>query len=213
MATTVIALVDGTELGRATVRVTTLGEEFVRDVAGACVAADFPSAAESVRLVWQEAGQNFVLAEGRAPVGVNHAGTSEGGFLENPSPNSFQSGIGVISGWVCEAEGVRSRLAISGGRWRATARSGWTPKTCAGRGQRLWVALQLELLGDGEHEVIARVDGTELGRTTVRVTTLGEEFVQGAEGECTVSDFPVPGERVTLTWQQNSQNFVMTDVQ
>jgi hypothetical protein len=26
-----------------------------------------------------------------------------------------------------------------------------------------------------------------------------------------VEDFPMPGETVTLEWQQNSQNFVMTD--
>ena len=28
------------------------------------------------------------------------------GFLENPGSNSFQSGISVISGWVCEADAV-----------------------------------------------------------------------------------------------------------
>ena len=54
------------------------------------------------------------------------------------------------------------------------------------------------LLGDGEHEVIATVDGVELGRATVRVTTLSEEFVRGVEGKYTVTDFPSPGERVTL---------------
>ena len=29
------------------------------------------------------------------------------GFLENPGPYSFQSGIGVLSGWVCEADMVQ----------------------------------------------------------------------------------------------------------
>ena len=46
------------------------------------------------------------------------------------------------------------------------------------------------LLGDGEHAVVAFVDGEELGRATVRVTTLGEEFLRGVEGECVVEDFP-----------------------
>ena len=32
-------------------------------------------------------------------------------------------------------------------------------------------------------------------------------------GECTVEDFPMLGETVTLEWQQNSQNFVVTDVE
>ena len=47
----------------------------------------------------------------------------------------------------------------------------------------------------------------------VRVTTLGEEFVRDVTGECVVEDFPVPGETVTLEWQQNSQNFVITAVE
>ena len=69
------------------------------------------------------------------------------------------------------------------------------------------------LLGEGAHEVVAFVDGEELGRATVRVTTLGAEFLRGAEGECIVEDFPMLGETVTLAWQQNSQNFVITDVE
>ena len=69
------------------------------------------------------------------------------------------------------------------------------------------------LLGDGEHEVIATVDRVELGRATVRVTTLGEEFVRGVVGECVAEDFPSVGETVTLEWQQNSQNFVITQVE
>ena len=68
-------------------------------------------------------------------------------------------------------------------------------------------------MGDGEHEVGAFVDDIELGRATGRVTTLGQEFLRGVEGECVVADFPSPGETVTLEWQQNSQNFVITDVE
>ena len=67
------------------------------------------------------------------------------------------------------------------------------------------------LLRDGEHDVVALVDGVELGRATV--TTLSEEFLRGVEGECMAEDFPMLGETVTLEWQQNSQNFVITDVQ
>ena len=68
------------------------------------------------------------------------------------------------------------------------------------------------LLGEGEHEVVAYVDGVELGRATVRVTTLGVEFLRDVEGECVADDFPRLGQRVLLDWQQNSQNFVITDV-
>ena len=65
----VVALADGAEFGRATVRVTTLGAVFVRDagsafvrgLAGECVAEDFPAPGEAVHLEWQEATQNFVI--------------------------------------------------------------------------------------------------------------------------------------------------------
>ena len=106
---TVVALVDGVELGRATVTVTTVGtgeeEEFLRDAEGACVVEDFPLEGEAVTLEWQETQQNFVITRGPRPAGTNMAGVAGEGYLENPGPNSFQSGISVISGWVCEAEG------------------------------------------------------------------------------------------------------------
>ena len=45
-----------------------------------------------------------------------------------------------------------------------------------------------------------------------RLATLGEGVVWGATGACVVENFPSPGEAVALTWQQNSQHFVLTAV-
>ena len=69
---TVVALVDGVELGRATVTVTTLGQEFLRGVTGTCEAEDFPVVGERATLVWQQNSQNFVIAEGSPPDGATH---------------------------------------------------------------------------------------------------------------------------------------------
>lgn len=88
-----------------------------------------------------------------------------------------------------------------------------TASVCGDTANGFGLLFNWNLLGEGEHAVIATVDGVELGRATVQVTTLGAEFLRGAAGECTVPDFPSPGERVTLTWQQNSQNFVITQVE
>ena len=194
-AHTIVVLVDGVELGRVTVTVTTLGAEFLRGVAGECVVADFPSAGETVRLVWQEAQQNFVLAEGAAPTGPQQTGTPGVGVLENPSPNSFQSGIGVLSGWVCAADLVEIEIGHLTPQVAAygTGRLD-TQDICGDSDNGFGLLFNWNLLGDGDHEVIAYVDNIELGRTTLRVTTLGEEFVRGVEGECTVTDFPSPGE-------------------
>ena len=210
---TVVAYVDGEELGRATVTVTTLGAEFVRDVAGTCEVEDFPSPGETGTLVWQQNSQNFVIVDGSTPSGVNRAGTPGVGYLENPGPNSSQSGVGVISGWVCEAETVEMEIGHLG---RQVAAYGTerldTQAACGDTDNGFGLLFNWNRLGDGEHEVVASVDEEELGRATVQVTTLGEEFVRGAEGMCEVTDFPLAGQTVTLEWQQSSQNFVITGV-
>ena len=205
---------DDIELGRATVRVTTLGAEFVRGVEGECLVEDFPSPGEKEVLVWQQTSQNFVLADGLAPAGPHQTGQAGVGYLENPGLNAFQSGIGLISGWVCDAETVEVELGHLGRQGAAygTERLD-TEAVCGDTDNGFGLLFNWNRLGDGEHEVIAYVDGVALGWTTVRVTTLGAEFVRGVEGECVVEDFPMLDETVTLRWQQNSQNFVMIEVQ
>ena len=207
----VVALVDGVELGRASVTVTTLGQEFLRDATGTCEAEDFPMVGETVTLVWQQNSQNFVIAGGSPPAGATTGRTNAlTGYLENPGHNSFQSGIGVVSGWVCEAEEVEialGHLAPQGAGY-GTERLD-TQDACGDTDNGFGLLFNWNLLGDGEHEVVAYVDDEELGRATVRVTTLGEEFLRGVVGECMVADFPTTGETITLAWQQNQQNFVI----
>ena len=210
----VVALVDGVELDRASVTVTTLGQEFLRGVEGTCTVSDFPSLGKTVTLLWQEARQNFAIADGAVPSGETRSGAADVGYLENPSPNSFQSGVGVLSGWVCEAETVEITLGplapqVAG---YGTERLD-TQEVCGDTDNGFGLLFNWNLLGDGEHTVVAYVDATELGRATVQVTTLGQEFLRGAEGECVVDDFPRLGQSVLLEWQQNSQNFVITDLE
>ena len=219
---TVVALVDGVELGRATVTVTTLGEEFVEDAVGECLVENFPYPGQQVTLEWQQNQQNFVITRGLRPTGAHRTGTAGVGYLENPGGNSFQSGIGVISGWVCEAETVEIEIEPETGEVKRYAASYGTERLdtepdCGDTDNGFGVLFNWNRLGDGEHTVSAWVDGEELGRAVVRVTTVGEgdeeEFLPDAAGMCVVEDFPDPGQQVTLEWQQNSQNFVMTGVQ
>ena len=208
----VVAVVDGVELGRATVTVTTLGEEFLRDRTGTCEVEAFPTGEETRTVAWQQTSQNFVLVAGARPQGPTQAGRAGVGQLENPGPNALQSGIGVLSGWVCEGEAVELEIGHVG-RQRAaygTERLD-TLAVCGDTDNGFGLLFNWNLVGDGEHEVVAFVDGAELSRATVRVTTLGEEFVRGVEGECLVEDFPDRGQTVTLAWQQTSQNFVIVD--
>ncbi len=45
------------------------------------------------------------------------------------------------------------------------------------------------------------------------MTTLGEEFVRGLEGEYALADFPTVRQTVTVEWQEALQNFVITTVE
>ena len=212
-AQTVVAVADGVAFGRATFTVTTLGEELVTTAVGETVLADFPAPGEAVRLMWQQANQNFVLAPldgGPPPASPPSPAGGPLGSLENPGPASFQSGIGLLSGWVCDAAVVE--LEINGGP-RVVAAYGTdradTAPVCGDRNNGFGLLFNWNLLGDGIHTVRAVADGEEFGRATFTVTTLGVEFLQGTHGETVVADFPAPGEAVRLVWQQAQQNFVL----
>ena len=141
-----------------------------------------------------------------------------GGRLENPGPHAFQSGVGALWGWACEAERVEVEIETAQGEvGQYVAAYGLerqdTLDTCGDTDNGFVLLLNWNLLGDGAHTVTALADGVELGRTTVQVTTLGQEFVEGAVGECVADDFPHPGQSTLLEWQQTSQNFVITYAQ
>jgi hypothetical protein len=100
--------------------------------------------------------------------------------LENPQPGSFQSGIGVVSGWVCSAQqitlvfdGIHTFPAAYG-----TAR-GDTQADCGDTDNGFGLLVNWNLLGNGQHTVQALRDGVEFANVTVTVTTLGEEFLRG----------------------------------
>ncbi len=141
------------------------------------------------------------------------------GRLENPGPGSYQSGVGVISGWVCEAEKIE--IVFNGNeadRWRVgygTRRTD-TQKECGDTNNGFGLLFNWNLLGEGEHTVVAQVDGVELGRATVTVTTVGEgeeeEFLPGAGGTFTLPGFPEAETSVKVQWQEAQQNFVITDL-
>ena len=88
-----------------------------------------------------------------------------------------------------------------------------TASVCGDTDNGFGLLFNWNLVGDGEHTVVAVVDGVELGRATVTVTTLGEEFVRDVAGTCEAADFPTPGETVSLTWQESHQNFVITGLE
>ena len=138
------------------------------------------------------------------------------GVLENPGPGSYQSGVGVISGWMCEAEKIEIIFDDNEtDRWRVgygTRRTD-TQDACGDTNNGFGLLFNWNLLGDGEHTVVAFVDGEEFGRATVTVTTVGEgeekEFLRGVGGTFTLPEFPRVEDAVKVQWQEAQQNFVI----
>ena len=204
------ALVDGVEFARTTVRVTTLGVEFLEGVSGTFPLADFPHPGETTVVRWDEAQQNFVITDGQPDRGGEHnrvAGLQA--VLENPSLGSSQSGIGIISGWACEAQEIVIELAGTPVPAAYGTPRGDTQGVCGDSNNGFVLLVNWNNLGPGEPAIRALVDGVEFARTTVRVTTLGVEFLQGVSGTFPLADFPHPGATTTLRWEEALQNFVI----
>ena len=135
------------------------------------------------------------------------------GALENPLAGSFQSGIGLVSGWVCGAEQVEIEIDGTGTFAAAYgANREDTAEVCDDTNTGFGLRLNWNELGDGEHTLRALADGKELGRATFTVTTLGETFLTGASGVYDLPDFPEPDATVTVEWREASQNFVIIEV-
>ena len=137
------------------------------------------------------------------------------GVLENPSANSFQSGIGMVSGWKCTPgiitigfDGAAAQVQAAAGTTRAD-----TAGACGGSANNgfglLW---NFNLLGAGAHTVQVFNNGVPFASAAFTVTTLGGEFLTGLSGQCDLKGFPQSGQEVLLRWQESTQNFVMASV-
>jgi hypothetical protein len=189
---TVRALADGEEFARAAVTVATLGRPFFQGAPQSDFPlANFPANGQTTLLRWQESRQQFVLSNGGTPA-AEGSNPRPDAMLEDPGPGSFQSGIGVIRGWVCNANQVevevegRGKLAAAYGEPR-----GDTQAACGESNNGFSAQVNWNDLGDGNYTVRAFADGVEIGRAAFTVVTLGlGAFPMGLAGEFGLADFP-----------------------
>ena len=160
-----------------------------------------------------------MIASGAGGGGGGAQLTPEQARLENPAPGSFQSGLGVLSGWVCaadtvevvfEPEGTDETLIFEAGY--GTARAD-TVGQCGDSDNGFGLLFNWNLLGDGQHTVRAYADGEAFAHSTFNVTTLGEEFAENLAQTHEIEDFPAPGQTTTVEWQAGQQNFVVTGME
>ena len=135
--------------------------------------------------------------------------------LDIPGNGDTLSGIGVISGWKCQAAGNITIRLDGGDSIPATygfPRDDTIPR-CSDNDNGFFSFFNWAILGDGAHTAVAYDNGVEFARSTFTVVTTGEEFLIGASGECTIPNFPAPGETAQFTWNQSTQHLEMAAVQ
>lgn len=133
--------------------------------------------------------------------------------LENPGPGSFQSGIGLLSGWACQGpisiriDGVATAVPYGGPRAD-------TSGLCSGKSDNgFGVLVNYNNFGAGVHTAQLVVNGAPSGSPVqFTVTVPSGEFMRGLSKSVTVSNFPSSGRTTTLVWQESQQNFVIQSV-
>lgn len=131
-------------------------------------------------------------------------------YLESPQAGSFESGIGVIRGWVCDANKIE--MQIDAGTKYTVAYGttrGDTQATCGDNNNGFGITYNWNLLEDGVHALKVFADGVEFANVSFTVTTLGTDFLQGVSGEFALSDFPQSGKITNIRWSEPHQNFVI----
>ncbi|CAG0976104.1 hypothetical protein BURK2_01580 [Burkholderiales bacterium] len=131
--------------------------------------------------------------------------------LENPQASSYQSGIGLISGWSCVGphvgisfDGLPPIAAPYGSGRLDTASVCGAWNVYGGFG----LLSNFNLLGTGSHTVQLYVNGQVFGPPrSFQVTVPAGEFLSGVSASSTVNNFPSAGRSTTLIWQQSQQNF------
>ena len=129
--------------------------------------------------------------------------------LENPAPGALKSGVGLISGWVCDAEELEvsfdggARLFVPYGSDRTD-----TAGVCGDADNGFGLLWNYNELGDGPHTVTLYVDNVVVTQVNFSVQTLGTNFLHGVTGQGTVtlSD----GKEVSVQWEETTQGFTIT---
>ena len=127
--------------------------------------------------------------------------------IEVPAQDSTVSGIGILSGWKCEAGTLTVRfngeapLEILYGSSR-----GDTLDVCGDSDNGYVLLVNYNLLGEGQHTAVVYDGGVEFDWVEFTVVTPGVEFLLGVSGAGTIrlSD----GQRARVEWSEGTQGFV-----
>ena len=157
---------------------------------------------------------SFLLCLGLTVLVPSLARAQPAGVLEIPGNGTTVSGIGVISGWKCKAEGGLTIVFNDDGK-HIPLLYGTERTDVRANGQCLdnnhdnvgFVAIwNWGNLNDGEHTAVAYDNGVKFDESTFEVITFGIDFLEEAMTQVSVPDFPVPGETTTFQWNEATQH-------
>lgn len=128
--------------------------------------------------------------------------------LENPAPGAIKSGVGLVSGWVCDAEELEvsfdggPRTFVPYGSERTD-----TAGVCGDTDNGFGLLWNYNELGDGPHTITLYADGIVQTQVNFNVQTLGTNFLRGVNGQgaITLSN----GLDVTVQWEETTQGFAI----
>ncbi len=138
--------------------------------------------------------------------------------LEIPGSGTTLSGIGVISGWKCTANGeltVRfddgDALPLLYGSERTDVRDAGACSSADVGFVAIWNWGNLD---SGEHTAVAYDNGVEFARSTFTVVRASEDsgFLPDVVAECTVPDFPDAGTNARFEWSTGTQHLELAEV-
>ena len=129
--------------------------------------------------------------------------------LENPAPGALKSGVGVVSGWVCEAD--KLEVSFDGGARKFVPYGSErvdTAGVCGDTDNGFGLLWNYNELGDGPHTVTLYIDGMVATQVNFNVVTLGTNFLRGVTGHGTIT--LSNGKQVDVQWEETTQGFTIT---
>lgn len=141
--------------------------------------------------------------------------------LESPADNVTKSGIGLIRGWVCDANEVT--VSIDGGDQISVVYGnlrGDTLGICGDANNGFELLVNWNDFGEGQHTITAYVDGQAINTHSFNIITLGltdEDgknilYARGLSGNYTLKDFPEIGKSTEISWSEADQNFAINAI-
>ncbi len=132
--------------------------------------------------------------------------------LGNPAPGAIKSGVGLVSGWACDAEKLEvsfdggPRLFVPYGSERPdTAYTEDGEKICGDTDNGFGLLWNYNELGAGPHTVALYVDNVLQTQVSFNVVVPETSFLRGISGQgmITLSN----GLTATLRWEETTQGF------